>query len=75
MRRAGIDMSDASAPNNGHEPRPELTETVVHIRIPEHRLFMCGTEPPSIPAMLEALKLFIHEASSTIFKLEIERQI
>lgn len=54
--------------------KPVLTETVVHIRIPENRLFMCGSEPPSVPAILEALKLFIREASTAIFKLEIEKQ-
>lgn len=54
--------------------KPVLTETVIHIRVPEDRLFMCGTEPPSVPAILEALKLFIREASTAIFKLEIEKQ-
>ena len=66
-------MNEANAPNDA--PQPVLTETVVHVRIPEHRLFMCGSEPPSVPAMLEALKLFIYEASTAIFKLEIERKV
>ena len=57
----------------GHQP--VLTETVVHVRVPENRLFMCGSEPPNVPAMLEALKLFIYEASTAIFKLEIERKV
>jgi hypothetical protein len=68
-------MGDANAPNSGRGRQPVLTETLVHIRIPENRLFMCGTEPPSVPAMLEALKLFIREVSGTIFKLEIERKV
>ena len=68
-------MGDTSETNFEDNRRLNLTETVVHVRVPERRLFMCGSEPPSIPAMVEALKLFIHEASSTIFKLEIERQI
>ena len=68
-------MSDTSAGNNEKWPRPVLTETVVHVRIPERRLFMCGSEPPNVPAMLEALKLFIYEASTAIFKLEIERKV
>ncbi len=67
-------MADTSASNFG-DRRPVLTETVVHIVVPENRLFMCGSEPPSVPAMLEALKLFIQEASTAIFKLEIERII
>jgi hypothetical protein len=33
---------------------------------------MCGSEPLSVPLMVETLKLFIAEASSAIFKLEIE---
>lgn len=64
-------MNDASESNSEDERRPVLTETVVYIRIPDNRLFMCGSEPPSIPAMLEALKLFIREASTAIFELEI----
>lgn len=67
-------MSDSNAFNSEDEREPFMTETVVHIRIPEDRLFMCGSEPPSVPAMLEALKLFIHEASTAIFTLEIEKQ-
>ena len=68
-------MDDTSASSHGDERRVVLTETVVHVRVPENRLFMCGSEPPNVPAMLEALKLFIREASTAIFKLEIERII
>jgi len=68
-------MADMSTSNYGEERRPVLTETVVHIVVPENRLFMCGSEPPSVPAMLEAMKLFIQEASTAIFKLEIEKII
>lgn len=56
--------------NDDH--KPILRETIVYVRVPEHRLFMCGSEPPSVPAMLEALKLFIRESSTEIFHLEIE---
>ena len=65
--------SDSSRPEPESDPTPVLTEKVVFIHVPENRLFMCGTEPPSVPAMLEALKLFIFEASSAVFQLEIER--
>ena len=51
---------------------PVFTETIVYVRVPDNRLFMCGSEPPSVPAMLEALKLFIRESSMEIFHLEIE---
>jgi hypothetical protein len=57
---------------SSNDPEPILRETIVFVRVPEHRLFMCGSEPPSIPAMLEALKLFIRESSTEIFHLEIE---
>jgi len=62
---------DARNPEDQREP--VLTETVVYIHVPENRLFMCGSEPPSIPAMLEALKLYIREASVAVYKLEIEK--
>ncbi len=68
-------MDDTSTSNYGDKHRLVMTETVVHMVVPENRLFMCGSEPPNVPAMLEALKLFIHEASTAIFKLEIERII
>jgi hypothetical protein len=67
-------MAQTSNPEPGGDRHPMITETILHIRIPENRLFMCGTEPPSAPAMLEALKLFIQESSTVIFKLEIERE-
>lgn len=67
-------MSDASEHSSEDDRKPVLTETLVHIRVPENRLFMCGSEPPSVPAILEALKLFIREASTAIFTLEIEKQ-
>ena len=34
--------------------------------------FLC--EPLSVPAMVEALKLFIAEASTATFRLEIEKE-
>ena len=49
-----------------------LSGTVVHIRVPPDLLFICGSEPLSVPAMIEALKLFINECSTSIFVLEIE---
>jgi len=66
-------MADPSTFDSGNEHKPDLSEKVVFIHVPEDRLFMCGSEPPSVPAMIEALKLFIFEASSAVFQLEIER--
>jgi hypothetical protein len=65
---SGSNMDETSSDDR----QPVFRETIVFVHVPEHRLFMCGSEPPSIPAMLEALKLFIRESSSEIFHLEIE---
>jgi len=52
-----------------------MTVTIVHIRIPSKRLFMCGSEPPSVPAMLDALKEYIHGASTVVYQLEFEIEL
>ena len=51
-----------------------MTMTIVHIHVPTNRLFMCGSEPPSIPAMLDALKEYINNAASVVYELEVEKQ-
>jgi hypothetical protein len=36
---------------------------------------MCGSEPPSIPAMLDALKEYIHNAAAVVYELELEKEL
>ena len=67
-------MGDSSACNSEDGHWPILKGTVIHIRVPDDRVFICGSEPLSVPAMVEALKLFIAEASTAIFELEIEKK-
>jgi hypothetical protein len=52
-----------------------MTVTFVHILVPANRLFMCGSEPPSIPAMLDALKEYIHNAAAVVYELELEKEL
>jgi hypothetical protein len=68
-----LTMADTSESNSEGGCRPVLKGTVFHIRIPDDRVFMCGSEPLSVPAMVEALKLFIAEVSTVVFELEIEK--
>ena len=52
-----------------------MTVTFVHILVPSNRLFMCGSDPPSVPAMLDALKEYIHNAAAVVYELEVEIQL
>ena len=52
-----------------------MTVTFVHIVVPANRLFMCGSEPPSVPAMLDALKEYIQNAATVVYQLELEREL
>jgi hypothetical protein len=52
-----------------------VTVTIVHILVPSNRLFMCGSDPPSVPAMLDALKEYIHNAAAVVYELEVEIQL
>jgi hypothetical protein len=52
-----------------------MTVTFVHILVPSNRLFMCGSEPPSVPAMLDALKEYINNAAAVVYQLELEREL
>jgi hypothetical protein len=52
-----------------------MTVTFVHILVPANRLFMCGSEPPSIPAMLDALKEYINNAATVVYELELEKEL
>ena len=52
-----------------------MTVTFVHIMMPPNRLFMCGSEPPSVPAMLDALKEYINNAATVVYQLELEKKL
>ena len=52
-----------------------MTVTFIHILVPSNRLFMCGSEPPSVPAMLDALKEYINNAAAVVYQLELEKEL
>ena len=51
---------------------PILQGTVFHVRIPRDSAFLCGAQPLSAPTIVKALKLFMADASTVVFTIEIE---
>lgn len=65
-------MGDTSEYDSNGKSRRILRGTIIHIRVPDDQLLMWGSEPSSVPATLEELKLFIAAVSTVMFELEIE---
>jgi hypothetical protein len=65
-------MNDTSEGDARDRTEPILEGTVFHVRIPRYSSFMCGTEPLSGPVIVKALKLFMADASTIVFTLEIQ---
>jgi len=67
-------MGDTSENDSKETCQQSLRGAVVHVRIPDPQLLKWGSAPASMPATLDALKLFIRESSTAVFKLEIEKK-
>lgn len=73
MYRNYVKSADDS--NRDMRRSPGLTGKMVHVRVPNDHPFMPRNKPVRVSAAVKAVKLFIAQHSTEIFRLEIEAEM